>query len=371
MKFTVIRSRFLEVLGNVQSIVSMKPSLQILMNALFEANADNTLTLTATDLDMSVRERMVTDVQVDEPGRTTLPVRRIMDILRMAPEGEVTFEIDEGNVARVITNAAKYRVIGLDVRDYPAISEPEEEVSSFTIDRAIFREMLRKTSYASSTDESRRILTGVLLRFEDGKLTMVATDGKRLALVEQEIDFNAEHACDMILPPKAVNELMRLLSGEGPMTIFAQKSKFMIECENLSFYSKLIDGTFAKYQTVIPTMCEERVSVNREDLITAIQRVSIMSNNKIHAVRLNWSEGALSLSASNAETGEANDVLPIKYSGEEICATYNPTYILDCLKNLESDEVIFELCKAHNPSVIKCEGIPFLYVIMPLRLATV
>ncbi|MDO5463180.1 MAG: DNA polymerase III subunit beta [bacterium] len=368
MKFTVIRSRFLELMANVQSLVPVKPSLQILMNAMFDATEDNTLTLTATDLDMTVRASMSTDVKVDEPGRTTLPVRRIIEILRMAPEGEVTFEIDHDNIARVVTCAAKYRVIGLDVREYPAIAEPEEETRAFTMDRAVFREMLRKISYAASTDETRRMLTGVLMKFADSKLTMVATDSKRLALVEQEIEFPEENACEMILPPKAVSELSRLLSGEGPMTIYAQGNKLMIACDSLRFYSKLIEGTYAKYQTVIPTMCEERVSVGREELISSIQRVSIMSNNKILAVRLNWTEGALNLMSSNVETGEANDVIPIKYSGEEFCATYNPTYILECLKNLDSDEVIFELSKGHAPTVIKCEGLPFLYVIMPLRL---
>jgi DNA polymerase-3 subunit beta len=370
MKFTVIRSRFLELLANVQSIVPMKPSLQILMNAMFEASEDNTITLTATDLDMTVRASMATDVKVDEAGRTTLPVRRIIEILRMAPEGEITFEIDTDNVARVITSAAKYRVIGLDVREYPVIAEPQEETYSFTMDRAMFREMLRKTSYAASTDETRRMFTGVFLKFENSKLTMVATDSKRLALVEQEIEFPADVNCEMILPPKAVSELTRLLSGEGPMTIYAQKGKFMIECDALRFYSKLIDGVYAKYQSVIPTMCEERVSVNREELISAIQRVAIMSNNKILAVRMSWNEGALNLMSSNIETGEANDVIPIKYTGENFCATYNPTYIIECLKNLDTEEVIFELSKGHSPTVIKCEEIPFLYVIMPLRLPT-
>ena len=337
MKFTVIRSRFLDLLSNVQSVVPARPALQIITNALVEANEDGTLTLTATDLDVSVRTTLSADVKVDEPGRTTLPVRRVVEILRMAPEGEIQFDIDADDVARIVTPAAKYRIIGIGARD-------------------------------AGTDETRRILTGVLLQFADGKLTMVATDGKRLALVEQEVDFPADSACDMILPPKAVAELMRLLNGEGAMTIYGQIGQIVFDCGSFRFHSKLIEGVYAKYQAVIPTACDERVSVNREELIASVQRVAIMSNEKAHAVRLSFSEGTLSLSASSVETGEATDVLPIKYAGRPIAAAYNPSFIMDCLRNLDTDEVTFELTEGHSPAVLKCPGVPFLYVIMPLRL---
>ena len=368
MKFTVIRSRFLELLSSVQNIVPNKASLQIITNALLVANAEGSLTLTATDLDISIRSTLSTDLKVDEPGTTALPIRKVVEMLRMAPEGEVHFEIDDDDVARVITSAAKYRVIGLSSRDFPTVNEPSEEAKSFNIDRAVFREMLRKTSYAAGTDETRRLLTGVLLKFADEKLTMVATDGKRLALVENETEFVPENACSMILPPKAVNELMRLLNGEGSMTIFSQSNQVVFDCGAFRLYSKLIEGTYARYESVIPTACDERVSVNREELISSIQRVSIMSNERAHAVRMIFSEGSLTLSASNTEAGEASDVMPIKYSGRPLTATYNPGYVMDCLRNLDADEVIFELSEGHSPAVIKCSGIPFLYVIMPLRI---
>lgn len=371
MKFTVIRSRFLDLLSNVQSVVPGKPSLQIVANALIEAREDGTLSLTATDLDVTVCANLAADVKVDEPGRTTLPVRRLVELLRTAPEGEIQFDIDADNVARVITPAAKYRLIGLDAQAFPTIKEPDETAHCFTIDRAVFREMLRKTAYAAGKDETRRVLTGVLLQFADGKLTMVATDGRRLALVEQELDFPPESACDLLLPAKARGELARLLNGEGPMRIYGQKGQIVFDCGTFRLYSKLIDGVFAKYQAVIPTACDERVSVNREELIASIQRVDIMSNEKANSVRLAFAEGALSLSSSNAEIGDASDVLPIKYAGRPISAAYNPDFLLDCLRNLDTDEVTFELTEGHAPSVIKCNGIPFLYVIMPMRLATV
>lgn len=369
MKFTVIRSRFLDLLSNVQSIVPGKPALLILSNALVEASAEGSLRLTATDLDMFVQATQSTDIKVDEPGATTLPVKKLVDILRMAPEGEVQFEVDGEHVTRVVTAAAKYRVMGMGSQDFPKVREPEGETHCFTIERALFREMLRKTSYAAGTDETRRTLTGVLLEFNDGKLTMVATDGKRLALVEQELEFPPESNCSMILPPKAVAELSRLLAGEGPMKIYGQAGQIVFDCGNFRFYSKLIEGAYARYQAVIPTACEERVTVMREELMTSIQRVAIMSNDKMHAVKLTFTEGALTLTASNAESGEASDVLPIKYTGRELSSTYNPTYIMDCLRALDSEEVTFELGQdGFSPSVIKSPNIPFLYVIMPLRI---
>lgn len=367
MKFTVIRSRFLELLSSVQSVVPNKPSLQIISNAMFEASESGSITLTATDLDLSVRATLSTDVQVDQPGSTTLPVRKIVEILRMAPEGEVSFDIGEDDIARVITPAAKYRVIGMKTHQFPVIKEPSEN-NVFTIDRAIFREMLRKTSYAASTDETRRVLTGVCLRFRDNKLTMVATDGKRLSLVEQEIEFPAESACEMILPPKAVAELSRLLGGEGTMKIVGQPGQIMFDCGTFRFYSKLIEGVYVSYEAVIPASCDERVTVNRNELISAIQRVAIMSNDKSHAVRLAFSDGSLTLSANNTEAGEASDVLPIKYAGRALSANYNPTYIMDCIRNLDTEEITFELNEGTGPAVLKSDGVPFLCVVMPLRI---
>lgn len=369
MKFTVIRSRFLELLSNVQSIVPGKPALAILSNALIEASAEGGIRVTATDLDMFVRATLQADVQVDEGGQVTLPVKKLVDILRMAPEGEVNFEVGSDHVARVVTAAAKYRVVGLGAQEFPKVREPEGESKSFVVERALVREMLRKTSYAAGTDETRRALTGVLLEFGDGKLTMVATDGKRLALVEQELEFPPESACAMILPPKAVGELSRLLGGEGEVRIYGQAGQIVFDCGSFCFYSKLIEGMYAKYQSVIPTACEERVTVMREELMTSIQRVAIMSNDKMHAVKLTFAEGALTLTASNAESGEASDVLPVKYSGHELSSTYNPIYIMDCLRALDSEEVTFELgVDGFSPSVIKAPNIPFLYVIMPLRI---
>lgn len=368
MKFTVIRSRFLELLSSVQSVVPNKPSLQIISNAMFQASEDGSLTLTATDLDLSVRATLTTDVTVEVPGSTTLPVRKIVEILRMAPEGEVSFDVGEDDVARVITAAAKYRVIGLNTRQFPVIKEPDETNRVFTIDRSTFREMLRKTAYAASTDETRRVLTGVCLRFRDNKLTMVATDGKRLSLVEQEIEFPDESACEMILPPKAVAELSRLLGGEGQMRIIGQTGQIMFDCDTFRFYSKLIEGVYVSYEAVIPTACDERVTVDRNELIASIQRVAIMSNDKSHAVRLSFADGTLTLSANNTESGEANDVLPIKYAGRAISANYNPNYIMDCIRNLDTEAITFELNEGTGPAVLKSDGVPFLCVIMPLRI---
>ncbi len=368
MKFTVIRGRFFELLSNVQSVVPGKPNLQIISNVMIQAQEDNTIVLTTTDLDVSVRAALVTDVKVDEPGATTLPVKKLVDILRMAPEGEVQFDIDNDDIARVVTGAAKYRVIGLPVRDFPVLKEPGEDAKCFSVDKSIFREMLRKTSYATGTDETRRTMTGVCLQFNDAKLTMVATDGKRLSLVEQEVEFPPENNCEMILPQKTVAGLSRLLNSDGAMQIYSHVGQIVCDCGAFRFYSKLIEGVYPKYQAVIPTTCEERVSILREELTSSIQRVSIMLNDKSSAVRFSFADGALTLSANNSEAGEATDVLPVKYSGVALAATYNPSYLLDCLRCLDGEEVIFELGSGNTPLVIKSPGVPFLAVVMPLRI---
>lgn len=370
MKFTVIRSRFFDLLSNLQGVAPARPALQIVSNVLLDAREDGTLLATATDLEVTVRIHLEADVKVDEPGQTTLPAKRVADLLRMSPEGEIQFDVNDEAMARVVTPAARYRLIGTDAKDYPVIPEPGEDAKTFTIDRAVFREMLRKIAYAKGSDETRRVLTGVLLQFADGKLTMVATDGRRMALVEQELEFAPDSACEAILPPKAAGELARLLVGEGPMKIHVQPKQIVFDSGNTRLHSKLIDGVFVRYQAIIPTTCDERVAVNREELLTALQRVSVVANDRSHAVRLSFEDGVLTFSANNVDAGEASDVLPIKYSGRPLAVTYNTSFLVDCLRNLDTDEVIFELSEGHTPTVLKCENVPFLYIIMPLRLPT-
>ena len=228
--------------------------------------------------------------------------------------------------------------------------------------------MLRKTSYAISQDETRRVLNGVLMAFKDNKLTMVATDGRRLALVEQEIEFPPEAEAELILPNKAVTELMRLLSNEGDLKVYAQTNQAVFEIGTTMMSSKLIDGVYPNYRQVIPGACDERVVIEREALLSALRRVSVVTTDKSNATRLTFSANQLTISINTPDVGEGRDTLPVKYAGKEISIIFNPEYVMDPLKNIDDDEVYLEMNDGHSPALLKC-NVPFLYVLMPLRIS--
>ena len=364
MKFSVVRSKFLDGLQRIQNVVSGRGTLQILQNAMIEAEGDR-LCMTTTDLDIS--ERCYVECQIEEPGSTTLPIRRLASIIRELDEGQIMVEVDEDDVATVQSGSSYFKIIGMSVRDFPTVPVTEGKFC-YRIDQGVLREMLRKTSYAISQDETRRVLNGVLMAFKDNKLTMVATDGRRLALVEQEIEFPPEAEAELILPNKAVTELMRLLGNEGDLKVYAQKNQAVFEIGTTMMSSKLIDGVYPNYRQVIPGACDERVVIEREALLSALRRVSVVTTDKSNATRLTFSANQLTISINTPDVGEGRDTLPVKYAGKEISIIFNPEYVMDPLKNIDDDEVFLEMNDGHSPALLKC-NVPFLYVLMPLRIS--
>jgi DNA polymerase-3 subunit beta len=363
MKFTVIRSKFLEGLMTVQNVVSSKGTLQILSNALIHVE-NNQMSITTTDLDISMR--CVIPCDVEQAGSTTLPIRRVVSIMKELNEGNVTVQVADDDEAKFQSGSSFFRIIGLPTRDFPPVPATEGKFC-YRIDQGVLKEMLRKTSYAASLDETRRVLNGVLMAFKANKLTMVATDGRRLALVDHEVEFPEQAETEMILPTKAVNELMRVLLNEGEVKIYAQKNQVVFEIGTTIMSSKLVDGVYPNYRQVIPGGCDERVTIEREELLRAVRRVSVMATDKSNAVRLTFSANQLTINITSQEVGEGRETIPVKYTGKEISIVFNPEYVMDPLKNMDDDEVYFELSDGHSPALLKC-SVPFLYVLMPLRL---
>ncbi len=215
MKFKITRSRFLEGLKTVQNIVPSKGALQIIQNILVEAK-DNKLYMTTTDLDISIRA--VVDCETDNDGATTLPAKLLSNMIAKAPDGVVEVEVDAQDRAVIKAGTFTSKVAGMSVVDYPTLPVDGNSFE-YVVQQVTLREMLRKTAYAASQDDTRKTLKGVLMSFKDGKLTMVATDGRRLAMVEHEIEVPKEAEKDVILPSKVVNELQRSLSTDGDVRI--------------------------------------------------------------------------------------------------------------------------------------------------------
>ena len=363
MKFKVIRSKFIEGLKSVQNIVAGKGSLPILQNVMIEA-AGNSIKLTTTDLDISIKSEVECDV-VSE-GATTLPVKLLFTSMTKAAEGEIEIDVDSQERASIKAGSARFKLQGMPSGEFPQLPE-EGDAYAYIVPQATIREMLRKTSYAASQDDTRRMLKGVLMSFKDEKLTMVATDGRRLAMVENEIEFPKAAEKDIVLPSKAVSELQRSLSGEGNATIMVKKSQICFNLENVLIYSKLMDDTYPNYRQVIPQKCEHHIAVDRQLLLDALDRASVMTMDESHSTKLIFEENTLTVTSAASEIGEAKDEVPIKYAGEKIETMFNPTYVMDPLKAIDDDEITIDINDGHTPAVIRC-SIPFLYVLMPLRI---
>ena len=362
MKIKIIRSKFIEGLKKVQNIVAGKGSLQIIQNAMLEAS-DGKLSLVTTDIDISIKSTV--ECEVVEAGATTLPVKLLFSTISSCAEGVVELENDFQERARISAGSAAFKLSGMNVADFPALPSTENAFA-YELPQATLREMLRKTSYAVSQDETRKTLKGVLMSFKDGKLTMVATDGRRLALVEHEIEFPAAAEKDIILPSKVVSELQRSLSGDGEVKITIEKTQVAFNLGETQIYSKLLDEIYPNYRQVIPQSCSQKIEVDRKLLLDAIDRASVMMMEESSSTRLTFDSNQLLVSSVAADIGEAKDVVPIKYGGEKIEIVFNPSYVKDPLKAIDEDEITIELNNGSSPAIIRC-SVPFLYVMMPLR----
>lgn len=364
MKFKIVRSKFLEGLKSVQNIVAGKGSLPILQNVLLEAK-NNFLTLTTTDLDISIRSEVA--CEVSEEGMTTLPVKLLFSSISKAREGEVEVEVDANDHATVLAGSARFKLAGMSESLFPRLPQ-DEDAFIYKIRQNVLREMLRQTSYAASQDDTRRTLKGVLMSFRDAKLTMVATDGRRLALVEMEMEFPKDCEKDIILPFKAVQELQRSLAGEEEASILVQKSQVCFRLGSVMIYSKLMEEAYPNYRQVIPKECAVQIAVDRQALLDALDRASVMTMDEAHSIKLIFEGNRLTVMSAASEIGEASDEVDIKYAGERIEIMFNPNYVMDPLKAIDDDEITINLNNGHSPAVIRC-SIQFLYVLMPLRIS--
>lgn len=365
MKFSIAKETILDGLQQVQSVISTRTTLPILQNVLIEAK-HGALVLSTTDLDVGISASV--DAEVEEQGATTLPARRLFSICRELPAADASIEVDSRNVATLKSGNALFKILGLAREEFPPMA-PIEKAKALKLPQQLLRDMLRKTSYAISHDETRYVLNGILMSFKERKLTMVATDGRRLALADTEVELAPSQEADIILPTKAVNELQRLLKDEGDVTLNMTESRCSFDLGRARLMSKLTEGNYPNYRQVIPAETKERVSLERETFLTTIRRVALLTSEKSSSVKLSFSKDAATLSANSPDVGEARESIAVKYRGKDFTAAFNPEYLMDPLRNLADDEVHFDFVDDTSPGVIRVSSSSFLYVIMPMRMA--
>jgi DNA polymerase-3 subunit beta len=364
MKIVISKDSVLLGLQMVNGVVNVRPTLPVLSNVLLQAE-DDKLWFTTTDLEVSMR--CVVEAKIVKEGGTTLPARRLLSIIRELPADNIEIDVDDKNSASITCGSAFFKIPGLPQDDFPAIAKYEGG-STFTMEQRALKDMLQKTYYAASTDETRFILNGTLLSFKGSKLTVVATDGRRLSLAEQELEFPKESEVEAIVPTKAVTEIIRMLKDEGTVKIHITKNQAGFEVDQIVLTTKLIEGTYPNFRQVIPSQCEQRIAVEREGMLTALRRVALLTSEKSSSVKLAFGKNKLKISASSPDIGEAHETVAIKYAGKELVVAFNPEYIMEPLKNLANDEIYVELTDELSPGVIKSD-VPFIYVLMPMRIS--
>jgi DNA polymerase-3 subunit beta len=362
MKFTVSKDALLKGLASVPNVVSSQTTLPILSNVLIDAS-DGLLRLTTTDLDLRVCQNV--EAPVAKSGAITLPARRLLSIVRELPEGDVSFDANGNNVASIRSGAVQYKLFGLAAEAFPAIARPDE-AKIFTLAEKDLKEALQRTFYAASDDDTRYALKGVFFAFKANKLTLVATDGRRLALATIEVEFPVSYETEVIVPTKAVNELMRLLGDDGELKLHIADGQIAVELEGVLLVSKLIAASFPNYRQVIPAQASSSVQLDRETFLAAVRRASLLADAKSRSVKLVFSQGNVDIVAVTPDVGEARESVALKYEGANRTVAFNPDYLVAPLKSLSPDDVSLDLTEDTSPGVIRTDH-TFLYVLMPLR----
>ena len=371
MKVVISRADLLKGISTVQSAVAAKNTMPILANILLEAR-EKKLEFVATDLDMGIRCSV--PAEVVEKGSITINAKKISDIVRELPDASVDLEIDDSHKMILVCQKSNFKIHGLPKDDFPILPEVKKD-KVFKVKGSLLQEMIRKTIFAVSMDETRYVLNGVYFQAEGGKLRMIATDGHRLAFIQKKAEGKTEEKCSVIIPTKTLNELSKVISDEEKgkedgvvVEIVNTENQIKFSVAGVEIVSRLIEGQFPNYEQVIPKESDKKIEASTSELTAATRRVAILTSEKSNSIRYQVKPGILSISSKTPDMGEAREEMNVEYKGEEISIAYNAKYILDVLKNVGADSVSIELTQPLSPGIIRPKGdTDYLCVIMPMR----
>ena len=370
MKVTIERNSLLKTLGHVQSVVERRNTIPILSNVMIEASGD-TVAMTATDLDIAIIEN--TNAMVITAGSTTVPAHTLFDIVRKLPDGsEVELTLEENDRLVVKAGRSRFTLACLDKEDFPIMNEGDMP-HRFEIASEELKRLIDKARFAISTEETRYYLNGIYLHVastEDGpRLRAVATDGHRLAQVEQDVPEGASGMPGIIIPRKTVAEVRKLIDEtEGAISVALSDTKIRFAFEGVTITSKLIDGTFPDYSRVIPEGNDKQLEMDCRIFAEATDRVSTISSDKTRSVKLSIAPDNLTLSVNSPDSGTATEELAAAYSADPLEIGFNSRYLLDILAQIEGETVQVYLNDPSAPTVLKdIMDDAVLYVLMPMR----
>jgi DNA polymerase III subunit beta len=369
MEFVVRKNDLLRELQLFQGIVERKNTIPILANVLIDAKADE-LTLLATDLEVGLRSKCA--ATITKPGSVTLPAKKIYEIVKSLPDTDIRIA-DDKNGVKVSADRFESRMQTLPREDFPTLPEPGAAATT-ALARSAVKEMVAKTQFAITGEDTRYFLNGALFVLRPGDMSLVATDGHRLALVSMARDGGAKAADEnkAILPKKTLGELGRLLmEGDGGDVGYERgENHLFFEAGGRLLISRMIDGQFPAYERVIPKGNDKHIEFERDRLTNAVKRVQIMSNERSRAVKIQIDKGKVEITSSSPDLGDAKETLPVEYSGSSMQICFNAQYVIDFLAAVSSDIVSLDLKDEVSQAVMKpvgAEGYDYTYVIMPMR----
>lgn len=364
MKINCKREDFLESIQVVQNALT-STALPVLSYVLLEARPEK-ITLTATNLETTIRSSF--PAQVEGEGEICLPGDKLFCILRELPSAPVTLEIEESK-ATIRCKKARFQLLGFSPEDFPEVPQITME-KFFSLSQEELRQMIQRTVFAASRDETHQNLNGAYLEVEEKDARLVATDGRRLSFVHVSLASSSLSSGEAIIPLKALQQLARILSGDKEVKIGVSERQIFFEMDHIILISQLVDAKFPDYKKVIPTEFSIAILVDRDDLLRSVRRVSLLTDEKSRLLKFQLKENTLLISAETAELGYAYEEIDVRRErGEEIEIGFSSTYLLDILKNIEKGEVRIELTDSEGPGVIRpSENKDHICVLMPVRL---
>jgi DNA polymerase III subunit beta len=368
MKIRTTKDNLLKGIQIVQNAVSSKNTLPILSHILLEAKK-NEIRLTATDLEIGIS--MKVEGEVIEEGAFTVPARKFSEIIKELPsEAAIHVSLKKGQSVNIEAGKSYFRLMGLAREDFPQLPEVPQSGAksgdSVKLPQKKLKNMIQLTSFAMSHDETRYVLNGILFSFKEKALKLVATDGRRLAIIQKDIPELGSMKKDFIIPTKTIQELNRNLGEEGDVTFHFKENQVLVNLGQIHITSRLIEGEYPNYEQVIPKKTKEELNLNTQDFLQATRRASILTSQDSQSVKINIIKDRMIITKSTPDLGEAREELEVDYKGSEFVIGFNPSFLIDVLKNLEEDNVKFSFVDPEKPAVIK-SGDDYTYIVLPMQ----
>jgi DNA polymerase-3 subunit beta len=364
LKLTCARDELVAKLAVVSRAVSTRTAVQILAGILLRAE-NSELHLAATDMELSLRTSL--EANVDEEGAVVVQGRTLVDIARLLPadEVEVAYRPEEG-VVHITCGNYSSRLHTYAVEDFPRLPEVTA-APTFAVDADTLLATVGQVSRSASRDESRPVLTGILVRFEPEQLVMAATDSYRLSVKETPLE-GSQQELEAIIPARALTELGRVAAGVGELDLGVHENQVVFRAGDVTLTTRRIDGQFPNYKQLLPETFERTVTLARSELLDVVRRVSVMAQRNA-PLRLRFNEGELTVSAQTQDVGEATETLAVEWTGEPLEIGFNPEFLREGIESVSSDDLELNLISPLRPAVIKGDSDDFRYLIMPIRLA--